>query len=503
VTFDGPLNLDQVSSVHITSKGLIATGAEGTGAGTIDVGYASNVYFQNTQTFDDATINLSGGVGGYGIHQQDTTGKGATLTLGVNLTVDSSTASYGQGYTGIFGGTYARDAIVNDGVIDVSTRDGRFSIDARTFTNAGTIDIGGGAVVIFSDRLTTSQLGMVDVVTYGGYLDFAGTLNNNGATLALAAGEGVEGVINGGTIAGTIGQNGLTLTGVAVEGAVVGAVTIAGGLTMTGAGGTGAGVIDGRAITFRNTQAVDGAMIDLEGLITQEDTTRKGATLTLGSDVTIALIGNAGIYGGAYAGDAIVNDGVIDVSAHQLTIAALTFTNPGAIDLANGGEVTFKDDLTTAQLGKIEVGAGGGALDFAGTLENTGATLTVAAGEVLEGLINGGTIVGTITGPTDQGRDDLTIAGGLEMAGSGGTGRGTIDVSDSLTPIFFQDTETIDNAVINLTGEATIVQRDTTGKGAILTLGGNLTIEQLSTGGAGGSGLFGGAYAGDAIVNDG
>ena len=65
--------------------------AAGTGAGTInDTGDDSSLYFDNTQTFNNATINL-GSTSGYSyLDEYDTTGAGTVLTLGSNVTIDES-----------------------------------------------------------------------------------------------------------------------------------------------------------------------------------------------------------------------------------------------------------------------------------------------------------------------------------------------------------------------------------------------------------------------------
>ena len=59
VTYDGTLDLSgSNASVHLAG-GTVVNNAAGTGAGTInDTGDDSTLYFDNTQTFNNATINL-------------------------------------------------------------------------------------------------------------------------------------------------------------------------------------------------------------------------------------------------------------------------------------------------------------------------------------------------------------------------------------------------------------------------------------------------------------
>ena len=60
VTYDGTLNLGN-ASVYITN-GFTGAGANGTGAGTINV-VDGNLYFDGTQTVSNVTINLGNGTG--------------------------------------------------------------------------------------------------------------------------------------------------------------------------------------------------------------------------------------------------------------------------------------------------------------------------------------------------------------------------------------------------------------------------------------------------------
>src|SRR5580658_10888259 len=59
VTFDGTLDLSESDASVSIAKGTTVNNAAGTGAGTInDTGQYSCIYFENTQTFNNATINL-------------------------------------------------------------------------------------------------------------------------------------------------------------------------------------------------------------------------------------------------------------------------------------------------------------------------------------------------------------------------------------------------------------------------------------------------------------
>jgi len=117
VTYEGVLDLTPYGSSVFIDDGLTATGAGGTGPGTINLGQYATLAFEGTQSFDDATINLEGSystlelyasyaayvANGYGAPSQ-------TLTLGSGVTIDQ-TGSGDQ----IGNGGYASATIVNGG----------------------------------------------------------------------------------------------------------------------------------------------------------------------------------------------------------------------------------------------------------------------------------------------------------------------------------------------------------------------------------------------------
>jgi hypothetical protein len=92
VTYDGTLDLSETDASVYLASGTVVNDAAGTGAGTInDTGGDSYLYFDNTQTFNNATIDLGATSEGLSfLKEYDTTGSGAVLTLGSNVTVDAS-----------------------------------------------------------------------------------------------------------------------------------------------------------------------------------------------------------------------------------------------------------------------------------------------------------------------------------------------------------------------------------------------------------------------------
>ncbi len=135
-TFDGPLNLTASSvrqSDHL-ANGAAVVGSSGSGPGTINVtGYHSALFFDNTQTVSNETINLGNSQSYDSLYAYDPAGAGKqVLTLAPSVTLNAvGSASISSGYA-------ASDKIVNQGVIDQTG--GNLSIGGNALTNSGTID---------------------------------------------------------------------------------------------------------------------------------------------------------------------------------------------------------------------------------------------------------------------------------------------------------------------------------------------------------------------------
>jgi fibronectin-binding autotransporter adhesin len=163
VTFDGPLNLTSPTPgqlVHLAS-GTTVVGSSGSGPGTINVtGGAAYLYFDNTQTVSNDTINL-GNSGSSSIDylwEYDTAGVGnQLLTLASNVTVDV------QGYANIYSSGYSGDGVVNRGTIDQTGSGGALAIDPNAFTNSGTIYAEATSGSLTIDPTTFTNNGAIDV----------------------------------------------------------------------------------------------------------------------------------------------------------------------------------------------------------------------------------------------------------------------------------------------------------------------------------------------------
>src|SRR5438128_2391247 len=244
-----------------------------------------------------------------------------------------------------------------------------------------------------------------------------------------------------------------------------------------------------------------------------------GATLTLGSGLTLnqtgrvrlyansgALIVNQGTLNAAVSGSyfglygSIVNQGQVSVSggARLIDYAFGSFTNQGTIALASGGQLRLGGSFSPGNIGFIS--NSGGTVFIQGTLNAGGSTLPTGTGTLgtvalkSTGTIVGGTVTGsglvlnggTLSGVTDQATLDLSSSGarvnvtnGITLTGAGGSGAGTVQMTGGNSYLSFQGTQQFDNALVNIgaTASGGAFFREF-GSGATLTLGSGLTLNQ-------------------------
>jgi hypothetical protein len=246
VTVDGPLNLTATDASVQLANGTTVVGSSGSGPGTINVtGEFSTLYFDNTQTVSNVTINLGNSSYPDYLYENDTASVGnQVLTLATSVTVDV------QGYAQINGSGTSGDGIVNKGVIDqtgsgltiggnlftnsgtidAEAASGSLTIDPTTFTNSGAIDVANGEQVTIQPTTFTTTASSVIAIGANSSLtiDSANTWTNLGSiTLASGASLTLYGSVSaaslgsitnsGGTVyvAGTWNNSGQTLNGTA------------------------------------------------------------------------------------------------------------------------------------------------------------------------------------------------------------------------------------------------------------------------------------------------
>jgi autotransporter passenger strand-loop-strand repeat protein len=408
--------------------------------------------------------------------------------------------------------------------------------------NGGTIS--GGAVSDPGNGLVSFG-GTLSAVAYRGALDLASnneTITLDGDSFAGAAGTGT----------GTLALTGYGVSTV-VSGAFAGSVAI-----------TESGLYN--TITFVDTRTLAAGTLTIGSTqggtdyLAVADTTDHGATLTLGSGFTVNQGGVQTVFQLDDLADTLVNLGKINVftSGARLYLGGSstigTIANGGSIAVSNGATLyvdagTFLDSASSAAgatkgavsvagtgsmlgfLGTIaspELGgiteAGGGLVEIAGDLENSG-TLAIGTGTslatllLLSGTISGGAVAdhgdglvtsgGTLLNVTYEGKLDLgsaneslVLSGSTDLTGTGGTGAGTLALdssnstltvagaltgAQSINEVGNYDTLTLENTrtlsslvltVGNSVGDPDYLRlADTSGRGATLTIGTGTRIE--------------------------
>jgi hypothetical protein len=213
VTFDGPLNLTSLSSgqsVYL-ADGTTVVGSSGSGRGTINVtGEYSYLYFDNTQTVSDDTINLGSTSGDPDyLYEYDPSAAGnQVLTLASDVRIDAQDDAYitssasGDGIvnqgtieqTGSVGSlTIDPEAFTNSGTIDAEATSGSVTIDPSAFANDGKIDAANGETVTVEPAVTGKGK---DTISGGSTLEFA----SNVATAKGLGNQDIDFSTGGGTL---------------------------------------------------------------------------------------------------------------------------------------------------------------------------------------------------------------------------------------------------------------------------------------------------------------
>ena len=394
----------------------------------------------------------------------------------------------------------------NSGTLEASAAGSQLDLSGTNWTSSGLISATSGSSVaaigtwtddgvISADSTSTVDLGGTFSVDSGssfagtGAVDIAGTLDNSGQTLTLNDPElsfGVAGgTIDGGTVETTGGaalfatNSGGTLDGVTLDGTLdltgyYPLLDVTGGLTLDN-GTIDIGTLVGGAwgmLIFQGAQTLGGSGSIVFGGIgsSRIDTESSGGDsgiLTIGPDVTIG--GDDGSIGyndnNSEIETPIVIQGTVDAdtSGGAINIYGTNWTNSGTIEATNGGVAqlfgTWTDDgVISADSSSVvylegtfsvDPGssfAGTGAVDIAGTLDNSGQTLTLNDSKlsfgVAGGTIDGGTVEttgGAALFATGYGGtlDGVTLDGTLDMTGQ----YAALDVTGGLT---------LDNGTIDL-----------------------------------------------------
>jgi hypothetical protein len=232
ITYESTMNLTtgSASAVNVSGKTsgngsqiyLNVTGAAGTGNGTINIGAGSAFDFFNSQTFNNATINLEGN----GATLADNISSGApsneTLTFGPGVTIDQI-----GGTTGIISNAsndLGTSGIVLQGVLNASVSGAKLSIESPTtvfqenldFTNDGTVTVSNSDTI--DVNAIAAGTGSYSIGA-GSTLEFDNSVAA-GATITFAASTGTllltdpSAFSTGTAIAGLTGTGSISTSGV-------------------------------------------------------------------------------------------------------------------------------------------------------------------------------------------------------------------------------------------------------------------------------------------------
>jgi hypothetical protein len=443
---------------------------------------------------------------------------------------------------------------VNTGVVNIAAGAelvlaGTTSLSSFTGINnaglidiTGTLELGGGTLNVASGSPTANIEIAGDIA--------GGTIAEAGGTITFAAAATLDGI----TVLGTLN----TGTGVYVYDGLH--VKTAGGALP----GTIDLRTQNDNLTFEDSETLDNVVVlmgaSTGGYTYIYDQAFNNQTLTLGAHFTLEQsIGNA-YFSAGNIGDEVLNAGTMSLAGGDLYDNVSEFVNTGTIILgagevfgvqsggesfANSGTVTIganaelitagsfvnTGSITIAQLGSLSLGGtlglsavngitNSGSLSIAGTLELGGGTYHVTSGgslgvfsitgDIVNGTIdqtNGSLSFGyastldgiTVLGPFDP-EQAVYVRDGLTAETTSGGLPGTIDLRTPGDDLTFQDSETLDHAVVLMgpnTGNSYLYNQQVADQ--TLTLGSNLTVLQD----VGNAQFIGNGALNDALINDG
>ena len=524
----GVVSVGAGSYLRITTGGAAGfanTGSIAVAGGTLSLDTGLTTAQLATLAVSSGTLAVSGTLdntgavlrSGFGAGLANMLLEGGTITAGT--IVNTGSFSVGVAPLAVAGPYDAPDSLLSgvtfDGVLNVKGAGakldiaGGLALTGTTGSGAGTLEIGGtGASVTFvgSQTLdharidlgsTAQQDYQSERLLFAGPANGAGTLVLGRHTAVTQTGLNVAigttaypGVID---ILGTVTaarQGGmLDINGCANAGMIA----VSDGDTLHFAGSTNAGTIQSEG----GQLYLDGAVINA-GLIAVS-----GTPAIPGVAQNLISVG-------------LANTGVLSISNGATASLGANWSNTGIFAVADG-ELSLGGSFTRAQLGALRVDAGG-TLGLLGTLTSSG-LLAVGSGTALPSmaLLQGGTIEGgavrdagggilaqggTLSGVTVDGvlslaadGANLVLQNGASVAGTGGSGRGSIVLTGAGSSLAWHGDETLDHATVSLGGAGAGAAVGGPSFGT-LTLGGQVVVQQ--TGGVAALGSLT-----STVVNDG
>jgi hypothetical protein len=275
-----------------------------------------------------------------------------------------------------------------------------------------------GALNIATSLVIT--LGVVRLESYGVI---------KGATISTGAGGSIQymgGVLSGVTYEGTLAVNGTASL-----------LVIQNGITLEGAGGSGAGTFDitgaGSAVVVQNTTTLSNATINVGNnneyaVFGFEDTGSGTQTFTLASTLTLHQVGTYfSLAGGSEVTDQMINDGAIHLTetagGNTEIYGAASFINNGTIVVGTGNSLDITQEAGFINNKTITIDSNADVLIEGGFTNAAGGTindLSKGGLDVIGGMINDGTIdvaikLTLVSAVTGTGKIALAAGGNLDM----------------------------------------------------------------------------------------
>ena len=404
VTVRGTLDLSAWGSQVSAVGGITLQGANGTGAGAVNLtGLFSTLDVATGTTLDNAVIDIANGAS---LAAQGVVG---TLTLGAHLTVQLRD---GEFYTGAFVSAGGGNALVNLGTIVAGAS---------------------GNVLALGDAASVTNCGLFSVAA-GGSLDLTGTIFTNLSAGTLSGGRyAVSGAstlqlpdnVSIATLGASVALTGAGSTVQSYSTSAKADVALEATLSTIAASGT-LQVLGGRSYVTARTVTDNGKiLLGASGFTT-------GGTLAIGKTGTLE---GSGVVGGR-----IANAGLLEARGGTLAVMG-PVTGAGELYVASGSALALNEAPLATLAGKVTLSGAGSKLEFgkAGDFLTLESVLTrIDAGGTLAVLgARGYFSVHSITdlGLLDLGGGTISLRG-LTLAATGrviGTGTVTNPVANAGT----------------------------------------------------------------------
>ena len=492
--------------------------------GTINLSGTLTLANLNSITRSGGTINLIGtaDLGGGTLNVGTGSALGALVVSGTiqNGTVHDADPGIIFGNGSGFGSSGTLNNVKYDGTMDLSEAKSS-AILGGTVTFAGLNGTGLGTILLTgpTSSLTTQGSFLLDnaKVSLGGATLTAGTAPGQFTTvpalLTLGKNLSITHTLSSDSTTGfssiTSQTGGFGQTGSIISQGSITAGLKGGMLSISGGGFTNQG---GISVSNGDSVSVTASSFSNSGMVSVS-----GGILTIGS-------------ANSFSPSTFANTGSVTVTAGgklnlgpSFGATQFTWTSSGVLS-ETGGAITMNGPVTQANF--AEITRSGGTVTLAGSFDNgnSATALNVGTGSKLGALVLTGSIANatvndagagiafqgfqsTLNHVTYQGTMDLSAAGstvtvlnGLTLKGFNGSGAAKVLLTGSGSTMNFEGTQTLDNALLDIGGGASILAIANAGGAAVLTLGSKLNVVHT-----GGSATIGAGFngSGNTIINQG